>query len=105
MIRKFGWVLASVISLAGIGAASAADMAVKARPVVVPAFIIGLTNSVWAELRANLRGERPVRAVFGEPIDLGAYPPEARLVHHKKCADLFNEKIAALGAEEKALRA
>ncbi len=81
------------------------ELALKARPVVVPAFITGLSNSVWAELRANLRGERPVRAVFGAPIDLGAFPPETRLVHHKKCADLFNEKIAALAAEEKALRA
>jgi outer membrane immunogenic protein len=38
MNRKFGWALASAISLAGIGAASAADMAVKARPMVVPVY-------------------------------------------------------------------
>jgi outer membrane immunogenic protein len=38
MRRHIGWALASVISLGigGVGAASAADMAVKARPVVVP---------------------------------------------------------------------
>lgn len=81
------------------------ELALKARPVVVPAFIHGLTNSVWRELRANLRGERAVMALFGEPIDLSVFPPETRLVHHKKCADLFNEKITALGAEERALRA
>jgi outer membrane immunogenic protein len=38
MIRKFGWALAAVVSVAGFGAASAADMAVKARPIVVPIY-------------------------------------------------------------------
>jgi outer membrane immunogenic protein len=35
MIRNLGWALAAAASLAGIGAASAADMAVKARPMPV----------------------------------------------------------------------
>jgi outer membrane immunogenic protein len=34
MRRHFGWALATAVSLAGLGAASAADMAVKARPPV-----------------------------------------------------------------------
>jgi outer membrane immunogenic protein len=38
MRRHLKWAVASVISLAGLGAASAADMAVKARPVVVPIY-------------------------------------------------------------------
>jgi len=40
MIRKFGIALAAVVSMGGLGAASAADMAVKARPmpVVVPVY-------------------------------------------------------------------
>ena len=81
------------------------EVALKARPVVVPAFITGLTNSLWGELKANLRRERTVVAVFGEPVDLTAFPAETRLSHHKKCADLFNDRIAALGQEERALRA
>jgi 1-acyl-sn-glycerol-3-phosphate acyltransferase len=80
------------------------ELALKARPVVVPAFILGLTNSFGAELKANLRRERPVIAVFGEPIELPEAPPETRLSHHKKCADLINQRIAALGVEERALR-
>ena len=36
MIRNLGWALAAAASLAGIGAASAADMAVKARPLPPP---------------------------------------------------------------------
>jgi outer membrane immunogenic protein len=38
MIRKFGWAVAAVVSMAGFGSASAADMAVKARPVIVPIY-------------------------------------------------------------------
>jgi 1-acyl-sn-glycerol-3-phosphate acyltransferase len=82
----------------------AGELALKARPTVVPAFILGLTNNPWAELKANLRRERPVIAVFGDPIDLPESPRETRLSHHKKCADLLNERIAALGAQERALR-
>jgi len=82
----------------------AGELALKARPVVVPAFILGLTNSPWAELKANLRRERPVIAVFGEPVLLPQTPGETRLSHHKKFADLLNQQIAALGAEERALR-
>src|SRR5205085_8281687 len=80
------------------------EVALKARPVVVPAFILGLTNDLWGELKADLRREGKVIAVFGEPIDLSAFPAETRLTHHKKCADLFNQRIAALGQEEKGLR-
>jgi outer membrane immunogenic protein len=38
MVRNFGWALAAAVSLAGIGAASAADMAVKARPLPPPIY-------------------------------------------------------------------
>jgi outer membrane immunogenic protein len=38
MVRKLGWALAAAVSLAGIGAASAADMAVKARPLPPPVY-------------------------------------------------------------------
>lgn len=38
MVRKFGWALVAAVSLVGTGMASAADMAVKARPVPVPVF-------------------------------------------------------------------
>jgi 1-acyl-sn-glycerol-3-phosphate acyltransferase len=82
----------------------AGELALKARPVVIPAFVNGMTNSVWAELKATLRGERPVNLVYGAPVDLGDWPPETRLSHHKRCADLLAAKIAELGAEERSLR-
>jgi len=82
----------------------AGELALKARPVVIPAFILGLSNGPWAELRANLRGERPVIAVFGEPMELPPLVEETRLSHHKKFADVLNARITELGAEERAIR-
>ena len=82
----------------------AGELALKARPVVVPAFILGMTNSFWTELKANHRREPAVIAVFGAPVELPLAPGETRLSHHKRFADLINQRIAALGMEERALR-
>ncbi|MCA1826502.1 MAG: lysophospholipid acyltransferase family protein [Myxococcales bacterium] len=79
----------------------AGELALKARPTVVPAFITGLSNSLWREIR----GQTQVVAVFGEPIALPQVEGETRLAHHKRTADLLNERIAALFEEEKRLRA
>jgi 1-acyl-sn-glycerol-3-phosphate acyltransferase len=84
----------------------AGEVALKSRPVVVvPAFVTGLSNKLVREIAANLRGRDPIVAVFGEPIDLSAFPAETRLTHHKKCADLLCEGISALMEEEKRTRA
>jgi 1-acyl-sn-glycerol-3-phosphate acyltransferase len=77
------------------------ELALKARPVVVPAFISGMGNSFLGEIRSKT----PIIAIFGEPIELPVTEGELRLSHYKRVADLFNERIAALGQEEKALRA
>ncbi|HZX97569.1 MAG TPA: lysophospholipid acyltransferase family protein [Myxococcales bacterium] len=82
----------------------AGELALKARPLVVPAFILGMSNGFWAELKANLRGESPVTAVFGAPVELPETPPETRLSHHKRCADLINQRIAELGEQVRGLR-
>jgi hypothetical protein len=71
---------------------------------VVPAFINGLSNKLWREVIANVRGRDPIVAVFGEPIDLSAFPAETRLAHHKRCSDLFCTRIAALMDEERRVR-
>lgn len=80
------------------------ELALKARPQVIPAFILGMTNSIWTEIRAGLRGEPKVIAVFGEPIELPAIAGDTRLSHHKRFADAIAAQISALGAEERALR-
>jgi 1-acyl-sn-glycerol-3-phosphate acyltransferase len=82
----------------------AGEVALKARPVVVPAFIHGLSNKLAREVIANARGRDPIIAVFGEPVDLSAFPAETRLVHHKRCSDLFCARIYALMDEEKQIR-
>ena len=83
----------------------AGEVALKARPVmVVPAFVTGVSNKLLREVAANLRGREPIIAVYGEPIDLSAFPAETRLTHHKKCSDLFCERISALMEEEKNVR-
>ncbi|HUJ25961.1 MAG TPA: lysophospholipid acyltransferase family protein [Myxococcales bacterium] len=79
----------------------AGELALKARPVVVPAFITGMSNSVWKELFSSRR----VIAIFGEPIELPEIEGETRLAHHKRLADSFNERILALADEERAARA
>jgi 1-acyl-sn-glycerol-3-phosphate acyltransferase len=78
----------------------AGELALKARPYVVPAFINGLSNSLWREVF----GKRRIVAVFGEPVELPEFEGETRLAHHKRTADMINERIAALFEEEKALR-
>jgi 1-acyl-sn-glycerol-3-phosphate acyltransferase len=81
------------------------ELALKARPCVIPAFVTGLTNSMGSELIANLRRDRKVVAIFGDPIELPAYEGETRVSQHKKLADVFNERILALAEQEKAIRA
>jgi 1-acyl-sn-glycerol-3-phosphate acyltransferase len=78
----------------------AGELALKARPSIVPAFITGLSNSLWREIH----GKTKVVAVFGEPIELPPIEGETRLAHHKRTADLLNDRIAALFEEEKRLR-
>lgn len=80
------------------------ELALKARPVIVPAFVSGLSNSILGELWSTLTGRRPIVAIFGAPVDVSDFPAETRLSHHKRCADRLNDRISALGAEEKAVR-
>lgn len=75
-------------------------------PIVVPAFIHGLTNDIVGDIVGNFTGERKVVAVFGEPIDTTPYRKMSnRLASHKRIADDVLKKIYALSDEEKAYRA
>jgi hypothetical protein len=66
----------------------------------VPAFITGLSNSFWREIHGKTR----IVAVFGEPVELPRIEGDTRLTHHKRTADLLNDRIAALFDEERKLR-
>jgi 1-acyl-sn-glycerol-3-phosphate acyltransferase len=85
-------------------------LALIARPVVIPAFIHGLSNSAVDDIRANFtrdaRGTRAIITVFGSPIDfadLCAEKPRPTL--YKKCADRFMAEVGKLAIRERALRA
>lgn len=85
----------------GVGA-----LALKAKPIVVPVFIQGLTNNLLYELRArrvpNIRRDDPCIAIFGKPMnydDLLTENPRPAL--YKKFADRSRDEILALGAVAK----
>lgn len=77
-------------------------LALKARPLVVPVFIQGLTNDLRFELRArrvpDIRRNNPCITVFGKPMeyaDLLKETPRPSL--YKKFADRSRDEILALG--------
>jgi len=75
-------------------------------PIVVPAFINGLSNDIIADIRGNFDGSKRVVAVFGEPIDLSPFKKLGnRLSSHKRIADALLKRIYELGEEERAYRA
>lgn len=85
-------------------------LALVAQPMVIPAFILGLGNSIAQDIQWNFgkeaRGEHAVITVFGPPVDfadLAAEKPRPTL--YKKCADRFMAAIKALAETEKATRA
>jgi 1-acyl-sn-glycerol-3-phosphate acyltransferase len=85
-------------------------LALVGKPVVIPAFILGLGNNVVQDIQWNFgvraRREHAVVTVFGSPVDysdLLAEKPRPTL--YKKTADRFMAEIGKLSAREKELRA
>lgn len=85
-------------------------LALVGKPVVIPAFILGLGNNIIHDVKlnfsANARTKHPVITVFGPPIDysdLLAEKPRPTL--YKKTADRFMAEIKKLSEVEKVLRA
>jgi 1-acyl-sn-glycerol-3-phosphate acyltransferase len=85
-------------------------VALVGRPVVIPAFILGLGNNIVRDIQRNFTGEArreyAVITVFGEPLDytdLLAEKPRPTL--YKKTADRFMAAIGKLGVRERELRA
>jgi 1-acyl-sn-glycerol-3-phosphate acyltransferase len=75
-------------------------------PVVVPAFINGMSSDILADIRANFTGERRAIAVFGAPVDLSPFRSQSnRLATHKRIADKLLSIIFQLAGEERVARA
>jgi 1-acyl-sn-glycerol-3-phosphate acyltransferase len=80
-------------------------LVMEAWPIVLPAFILGMSSSFLADVKANFTGERFAVAVFGEPIDLGPFKRMSnRLATHKRIADHLLERVYALADEERQAR-
>lgn len=85
-------------------------LALVGKPVVIPAFTLGLGNNIGQDIVWNFgpqaKREHAVITVFGKPIDyadLLAEKPRPTL--YKKTADRFMAEIKKLGEREKELRA
>jgi len=85
-------------------------LALIARPVVIPAFILGLGNNAVEDIRLNYsreaRGAGAIITVFGAPVDYSDLCVEKpRPTLYKKCADRFMAEVGKLALREKVLRA
>jgi 1-acyl-sn-glycerol-3-phosphate acyltransferase len=85
-------------------------LALVAKPMVIPAFNLGLGNNILDDIRLNFtrdaRRKHAVITVFGKPLDysdLLAEKPRPTL--YKKTADRFMAEIKKLSEREKELRA
>jgi 1-acyl-sn-glycerol-3-phosphate acyltransferase len=80
----------------------------KSRVTVIPVFVNGLLpNDLPAQLAGNLtRKGPPILVVFGRPVDFGGLLDEpASPRTYRRIAERTLEVVAALGQEEKAIRA
>ena len=82
------------------------QIALAARPIVVPMFTLGLTNDFPRQVASNWTGKgEPITLVIGDPIDLDAlYQEPPRLRTYKRIADRISSVITALGQEEREIR-
>jgi len=85
-------------------------LALVGKPMVIPAFVLGLSNNLAADIRLNFtkegRPKHPVITVFGPPLDFSDLMAEKpRPTLYKKTADRFMAEIKKLGEREKQLRA
>ncbi len=79
----------------------------RARPLVLPVFILGLSNNLGHQVRGNFnRRGAPITITFGAPLDLEEYttrPGRART--YLAIAERIRQAITALGARDRAARA
>lgn len=82
------------------------QMVHRAKPIVLPVFVLGLSNDLPKQVRGNFdRTGEPITLVFGPPVDLSkqlAEPP--RLRTYKRIADQLRDVLMDLGRQERAWR-
>lgn len=77
-----------------------------ARPIVIPAFTLGLGNDFPRQVKSNFDGTgEPVTLTFGPPVDFGSLlQDEPKLRTFKKIADVLRLKLMELGEQDKLTR-
>jgi 1-acyl-sn-glycerol-3-phosphate acyltransferase len=85
------------------------ELALQAKPLVVPIFINGMSNNLLRDIRSNyqrdIRRTNPAICVIGAPVDCDdLYAVTPRPALYKRAADRFRDGIMAAGAREKELR-
>lgn len=82
------------------------QMVHRAKPIVLPAFVLGLSNDFARQVKGNFDGTgAPITLVFGEPLKLDKMLAEpARLRTYKKIADHTRDVLMDLGKVERAFR-
>jgi 1-acyl-sn-glycerol-3-phosphate acyltransferase len=77
-----------------------------ARPVVVPVFVLGMTNDFVRQVRSNFDGSgEPITVSFGAPVELqDLLQAPARLRTYKRIADRLRDEIMLLGQQQRAMR-
>lgn len=86
------------------------QVVLKAKPLVVPVFVHGLSNdfldSIRTSFRAEAKREQPIIVAFGEPVDYEEFTgKKPRATLYKRCADRIMESVAECGRTERDLRA
>lgn len=78
-----------------------------ARPVVLPAFILGLGNDLPKQVKGNFDGRgEPITIVFGKPLDLQRFFDQPmKLRTYMNVSNFLRDELTKLGAEERAIRA
>lgn len=77
-----------------------------AKPIVIPAFILGLGNDFPKQIKSNFDGTgEPVTLTFGAPVEFGSLLNEdPKLRTFKKIADLLRVKLTELGEQDRQFR-
>ncbi len=83
------------------------EVCYKSRPLVIPAFVLGLSNDFVRQVASNFtRTGAPIILVLGEPLDLESfYRQSPRLATYKRLSDHLMEHIGRLAERERELRA
>jgi 1-acyl-sn-glycerol-3-phosphate acyltransferase len=78
----------------------------QSRPLVVPAFILGLSNNLPRQVAGNFNGSgEPITLVFGPPLDLQPFYDRPDGLHtYRDMAEHLRERLSALGQQEREVR-